>query len=125
MPPPDGRFLPQEVRDNTGFLRLSDAIKQAHYPDSETSKDAARRRLAFDELFLIQLGVLARKRDWEEGEKGVSLDAEVKYLANFLDSLPFELTQAQKRVLDEIQGDLVQTKPMSRCFRGKLGAARQ
>jgi len=112
------------VRNRTGLLELSEAIRQAHYPDNETDKNAARRRLAFDELFLIQLGVLTRRREWREVGKGISLDAGPEQLTKFLDSLPFELTQAQKRVLNEIQNDLAQTKPMSRLLQGDVGSGK-
>ncbi len=117
-------FLPERVRASAGLVGLSEAIQQAHYPDSKSSKDAARRRLAFDELFLIQLSVLSRKRDWREAEQGISLNAEPEYLARFLVSLPFELTSAQRRVLDDIRGDLAQDKPMSRLLQGEVGSGK-
>jgi ATP-dependent DNA helicase RecG len=117
-------FLPEGVRAGVGLMGLSEAISQAHYPDSESYKDAARRRLAFDELFLIQLGVLSRKRDWREAQQGISLNAEPECLARFLASLPFELTSAQRRVLDEIRGDMAQDKPMSRLLQGEVGSGK-
>jgi len=117
-------FLPERVREGVGLMRLSEAISQVHYPDSELSKDVARRRLAFDELFLVQLSVLSRKRDWREAEQGISLNAEPECLARFLASLPFELTSAQGRVLDEIRGDLAQDMPMSRLLQGEVGSGK-
>ncbi|MCL0089501.1 ATP-dependent DNA helicase RecG [Dehalococcoidia bacterium] len=117
-------FLPEGVRTGAGLMRLSEAIQQAHYPDNEFSKDAARHRLAFDELFLIQLSVLSRKRDWREARQGISLNPEPECLARFLASLPFDLTSAQRRVLDEIRGDLAQDKPMSRLLQGEVGSGK-
>lgn len=117
-------FLPQGVRDCVGIIGLAEAIYQAHYPDNDLAKDVARRRLAFDELFLIQLSVLSRKRDWTETGQGISLNAAPECLRGFLASLPFELTAAQKRVLDEIRGDLVQDKPMSRLLQGEVGSGK-
>ena len=117
-------FLPREIRERNHLLNLAEAIKQAHYPDSEALKAEARRRLAFDELFLIQLGVLARKRRWQEGERAISLDVNSGRLEEFLASLPFKLTSAQKRVLEEIKHDLAQTRPMSRLLQGEVGSGK-
>ncbi len=117
-------FLPQWIRNDTGLLPLTKAIGQAHYPDDELMKDRARRRLAFDELFLIQLGVLSRRREWQEGEDGYALNADLSLLQSFLASLPFELTGAQKNALTEILADIGQTRPMSRLLQGEVGSGK-
>ena len=67
-----GDFLPPAQRRRLGLADLSWAIREAHFPTADEGKDRARRRLAFDELFLIQLGVLGRKRAWQEGMPGAS-----------------------------------------------------
>ncbi|MFA4837474.1 MAG: ATP-dependent DNA helicase RecG, partial [Dehalococcoidia bacterium] len=117
-------FLPQEVRDRTNLIGLSEAIRQAHYPNSEAAQNDARRRLAFDELFLIQLGVLAKRQQRQEGKQGVRIDAGAEHLERFLASLPFGLTSAQKRSLDEIRHDLMQSKPMNRLLQGDVGSGK-
>ena len=66
-------FLPPELRKRLNLLELPQAISQAHYPEDEATKDKARVRLAFDELFLLQLGVLSQKRDWQESQPGSPL----------------------------------------------------
>jgi len=76
-------------------MELAEAIRQAHYPDSESARDAARFRLAFDELFLIQIGVLSKRHQTEEGVQGVKIDAGGQRLEQFLASLPFGLTAAR------------------------------
>jgi len=116
-------FLPENVRVSAGLLPLAEAIRLAHFPDSELGKDQARKRLAFDELFLIQLGVLSKKRDWQE-EAGIAFNAESKCLEPFLDSLPYKLTSAQRRALAEIQSDLLKPKPMSRLLQGEVGSGK-
>ncbi len=116
-------FLPEKVRSKLGLLELPEAISQAHYPESEASKAEARRRLAFDELFLIQLG-LALRRQEQEGEEGISLDIDPKYLEGFLSLLPFELTGAQRRVLEEIRQDLAGPRPMNRLLQGEVGSGK-
>lgn len=117
-------FLPEEVRAHADLLGLPQAIEQAHYPDSELLKDKARKRLAFDELFLIQLGVLAKKRDWQDEQDGYAFEADSSCLQAFLDSLPFTLTSAQQQVLDEIWEDLSKPKPMSRLLQGEVGSGK-
>ena len=117
-------FLPDEIRHRTGLMGLQTAIVQAHYPDSTGDWNAARRRLAFDELFLMQLAVLTRKRKWQEEGQGIPLTAQPAVLDAFLDSLPFSLTGAQERVLDEVLQDLKTEKPMSRFLQGDVGSGK-
>jgi len=117
-------FLPEGVRRPAQLLELSEAIKQAHYPESERLKDSARRRLAFDELFFIQLGLLQRRRGWREGGKANPIEPDRKLLEAFLSSLPFALTQAQRRALEEILADLAKPRPMSRLLQGEVGSGK-
>ena len=117
-------FLPQEVRDRCSLVDLPQAIQQAHYPDSEQRKDEARRRLAFDELFLIQLGVLARKQEWQEGQRGNPFQIDDPLLERFLNSLPFTLTPAQQKVMGEILSDLEKSQPMCRLLQGEVGSGK-
>jgi ATP-dependent DNA helicase RecG len=117
-------FLPAELRERCNLFELPRAIAQAHYPESEDAKDKARVSLAFDELFILQLGVLARKREWQEGQPGNSLDIKTPVLDKFLGSLPFELTSAQKKVLGEILADLKEPRPMSRLLQGEVGSGK-
>jgi len=117
-------FLPPELKERCKLLDLPQAISQAHYPEDETIKDRARIRLAFDELFLLQLGVLSKKRDWQEGQSSNPFDAKIPVLDSFLGSLPFELTAAQHRVLEEILADLQKPQPMSRLLQGEVGSGK-
>jgi ATP-dependent DNA helicase RecG len=117
-------FLPENVKKSAELLPLTEAIRQAHYPDSELSKGQARKRLAFDELFLIQLGVLAKKRDWQEEGIGNAFNVDSSYLEPFFNFLPFKLTSAQRRILAEIQSDLSKAKPMSRLLQGEVGSGK-
>ena len=117
-------FLPDGTRHRTGMLGLRNAVAQAHYPDSDDDWKAARKRLAFDELFLMQLTVLLRKRQWQEDGKGIPLVAEPAALNALLSALPFQLTGAQTRVLGEILDDLGQGRPMSRLLQGDVGSGK-
>jgi len=117
-------FLAVEIRKRCRFLELPEAIGQAHYPDDESMKMRARERLAFDELFLLQLGVLNKKRDWQESQPGNSLIPEAGVLDTFLKSLPFALTTAQQKVLGELLADLAKARPMSRLLQGEVGSGK-
>ena len=116
--------LPPELRERCNLLELPGAISQAHFPDDEEVKDRARVRLAFDELFLLQLGVLSRKRQWQDGQPGSPFTAKTSVLKTLLDSLPFELTAAQQKVLQEILADLEKPIPMSRLLQGEVGSGK-
>ena len=117
-------FLPRDVRRRAKLLELPQAIKQAHYPESEQHKHRARRRLAFDELFLIQLGVLSSRRGWQEGGAAPQIEPADGILEAFMSSLPYALTGAQKRALGEILADLAEARPMSRLLQGEVGSGK-
>ena len=82
-------------------MNLPTAMVQVHFPDSMTALEAAQRRLAFDELFLLQLGLLKQKQQWRS-ETGRALNAsrDRALLDSFIQSLPYPLTEAQRRVID-------------------------
>jgi len=117
-------FLPSEIKTHCQLLDLPTAIAQIHYPDDQTMAERARGRLSFDELFLLQLGVLAKKRDWQEGQPGNAFHIDQEVISRFLRCLPFTLTQAQERVLQEILTDLKQPKAMSRLLQGEVGSGK-
>jgi ATP-dependent DNA helicase RecG len=117
-------FLPSEVKARCQLIALPQAISQAHYPDNTDLKDRARIRLAFDELFLLQLGVLSKKRDWQESQPGTPVNIDQKILDNFLQSLPFKLTIAQQKVLQEILVDIQKPVAMSRLLQGEVGSGK-
>ena len=115
-------FLPAEIRQNCNLLELPQAIYQAHFPDDETMKDRARTRLAFDELFLLQLGVLGRKHQWQQ--QSITPFSDTPLLPGWIESLPFTLTAAQQRVIKEILADLKRPTPMSRLLQGEVGSGK-
>jgi len=117
-------FLPADIKTRCQLLDLPAAIAQIHYPDDRTMAERARGRLSFDELFLLQLGVLARKRNWQEGQPGNAFHIDREVISRFLGCLPFALTQAQERVLHEMLTDLQQAKAMSRLLQGEVGSGK-
>ncbi len=116
---------PQEILARNSLLPLSEALRRAHYPDSLQSRDLARRRLAFDELLTLQLSVLFRRQREVGLLEGVSIEAGSSFLEEFLSSLPFSLTDAQRRCLDEILADVDRgTPPMNRLLQGEVGSGK-
>jgi ATP-dependent DNA helicase RecG len=116
-------YLPDEARQRLGFLSLDEAIRQIHFPDDWNKLEAARRRLAFDELLLIQLGVLRQRRAWQ-AQQGQPVQISSEAIERLLQALPFELTAAQRKALDEIINDLRRDTPMSRLLQGDVGSGK-
>ena len=120
-------FLPGDIKAKQHLVNLPEAIAQAHFPDDITGKDKARVRLAFDELFVLQVGVQGKKRAWQEGQPASALvlnSTSRDVLDRFASSLPFKLTSAQEKSLREILDDLSKAKPMSRLLQGDVGSGK-
>src|SRR5436305_9656823 len=157
-------FLPTLIRSAARLMPLPEAVSQIHYPENEQALQAARLRLGFDELFLIQLGMQERRSRWQReapqgnafkidfnkilidasdltditGEEsaheedtqhnptlpGNTLWSMLAIEKPFEETLPFRFTEAQRRVIIEICGDLAQSKPMCRLLQGDVGAGK-
>ena len=126
--PPSGRGLidplPDLLLDEHDFITREAAFKGIHQPESLAEVGEARRRLVFDELFRLQLALVLRKRAIERTETGVAHTIDGPLLTGFTDRLPFELTGAQRRVIDEIRADLARPIPMHRLLQGDVGAGK-
>jgi ATP-dependent DNA helicase RecG len=116
--------LPATVRGAEGLLSLREALAQAHFPDDDAMLGAAFTRLAFDEFLLIQLGVLRRRREWQTSQPGIVMRAAPEVVDDFGELLPFALTGAQRRVIDEIVQDMARPVPMSRLLQGEVGSGK-
>ena len=115
--------LPEEVRKENELPLLSTAVQEIHFPETEESLQKAHRRLAFDELFMLQMGVMRQKRQWENRE-GIVFDVPDDWLAAQLEKLPFQLTKAQKKALNQIREDLRSGTPMNRLLQGDVGSGK-
>jgi len=115
--------LPARVRQEAGLLDLETAIVQAHFPDNKTSLEQARYRLAFDELFVLQIGLLRQRHLWRS-KSGKPLPVDDATLDGFIRDLPFELTHAQQRALRQIVADLRSDQPMNRLLQGDVGSGK-
>ena len=116
-------LLPESTRKDARLMPLGQALLQAHFPDTQDSLKAARERLAFDEIFFLQMGVLRQKRDWKQAEaRRFSISDE--WLGARLTSLPFTLTNAQQRAITDIRADFDSGKPMNQLLQGDVGSGK-
>ncbi len=116
-------FLPQKVRDSAGLTGLPDAILQIHFPDNVEKLKSARERLSFDEIFCLQLGVLKQKFSWQS-VSAAQFTVPDEWVENILQNLPFQLTPAQIRTLNDVRNDLASGKPMNRLIQGDVGSGK-
>ena len=164
-----GDYLPLAVRQSAQLVALPEALAEFHYPESAAALQRARHRLGFDEMFLIQLGMLARRANWQVGLPAPSItvdrsrilagetpanqaslsadgagaegggqpapdltvgrgqglwDAEIPTAHCFEESLPFALTEAQRRVIREALDDMARSQPMIRLVQGDVGSGK-
>lgn len=119
-------YLPLQELKKLNFADLYTALKTCHFPQDIKSADLARARLAFDELLLSHLAALKRRREWEEKNKGVPFQTANYKLqtTKFINSLPFELTDGQKKALSDIENDLQRDIPMNRLLEGDVGSGK-
>ena len=116
--------VPKEIRENYRLVDRSTAFLQIHRPGSMQEVAEARRRLVFDELLRIQLELVQRKVQLERSTKGISHNASGFLTTAFHEQLPYTLTGAQKRVIDEILTDLKKGLPMHRLLQGDVGSGK-
>src|SRR5262245_2967198 len=115
--------LPESIRRGRGLIGLVDAVRGAHFPPSEEALAAARRRLAFDDFLLLQVG-LAILRSRTTRAAGLSMNPRGELVTRLRTSLPYRLTDAQERVWDEIRRDMAAPFPMHRLLQGDVGSGK-
>ena len=115
--------LPAELRERHRLPGVVEATRQIHYPEDEAQLARARRRLAFDELLAVQLGVVRRKREWQQRGDAPVFEGRATAEA-FFETLPFALTAAQRRALDDVLVDLALPQPMGRLLQGDVGSGK-
>lgn len=118
-------YMPEDILTEYKLMPYAKAISEVHFPTDEAALDEAKKRLSFDELFLLQLKALQKKWYWQN--VAVHEQKPLKrheILDEFFKKLPFELTKAQERTIEEIFGDLNKTYPMSRLLQGDVGSGK-
>ncbi|MCK9209854.1 MAG: ATP-dependent DNA helicase RecG [Ignavibacteriaceae bacterium] len=116
--------LPVHLIETHHLLALAEAVKQIHFPENEEQLSKAKTRFSYEELFYIETLVALRKIDYKEKLKGLSLPIKTDLVKDFVKTLPFELTDSQKKVLKEILADMKSKKPMHRLLQGDVGSGK-
>jgi ATP-dependent DNA helicase RecG len=116
--------LAARLRTGAALAGKADAIAAAHWPESLDEVPVARRRLAFEELFLFQLALVMRRRTHTETREAELLGAPGNLVRRWVDSLPFEPTAGQRQALEEIDADLTTGHPMHRLLMGEVGSGK-
>lgn len=117
--------LPVDIRQKHGLMNLREAIWGIHFPEEVETKNAARRRLVFDELFAVQLQLAVRRYKMDNTENALKINLKDSgILQRFVSDLPFKLTGAQDRVFKQIATDLSSPKPMHRLVQGDVGSGK-
>ena len=119
-------FLPEDLLKRNELRLLPESLRNIHFPNNIDEVALSRKRLSFDELFLMQTSSRLRKQEWQKNLKGFSFNVKNSKtkIDKFIKSLPFELTIAQKRTVSEIFTDLKQSKPMNRLLEGDVGSGK-
>ncbi|MBI4593672.1 MAG: ATP-dependent DNA helicase RecG [Candidatus Rokubacteria bacterium] len=118
-----GEILPEPVRSRRKLIPLPRALRDAHFPETEAGRQAALRRLAFDDFLYLQLG-LAILRSRTTRARGIALNPPGALVGRLVSSLPYRLTAAQERVWGEIRRDMAAPCPMHRLLQGDVGSGK-
>ena len=120
-------FVPETLPDKllvNNLPSLKNALLEIHFPTNFNRLQKAKERLAFEELFTLQLNILNQKQTWVQKRRSKPLVIDKKMLLEFIMQLPFKLTQAQKRSIDQITLDLIKDTAMNRLLQGDVGSGK-
>ncbi|ATP39317.1 ATP-dependent DNA helicase RecG [Solibacillus sp. R5-41] len=116
--------LPLKLREDYQLLAVQEALEGVHFPTDAQHSKQARRRFVYEELLDFQLRIQALRKVNKENEKGISIHYNLIKLKEFIATLPYELTGAQKRVVNEICKDLLLQQRMNRLLQGDVGSGK-
>jgi ATP-dependent DNA helicase RecG len=116
--------LPDDLRHQYNLIGIHEAIAHIHFPPDRPALDKARRRLVFDEFFYLQLGLLRRRLHQRQEQTRVVLTPTGELIDQFYQVLPFSMTNAQQRVVNDILADLQKPVPMNRLVQGDVGSGK-
>jgi ATP-dependent DNA helicase RecG len=117
-------ILPADILKRQELVPLRSSIENVHFPEEKGTLASARRRLKFDELFFLELMLAYRRRSIEITRKGIEFLKVGERTRRLIESLPYELTDAQKRVIREIRDDMKKDTPMNRLLQGDVGSGK-
>jgi ATP-dependent DNA helicase RecG len=117
-------MLPQDVKARHKLIDTRRALLNIHFPKTQKDKDSAYRRIVFDEFLLLQLGILLKRASVSEPKLGIKHKNKGILLEQFLKTLPFKLTDAQRKVIDEINRNMTSEEQMNRLIQGEVGSGK-
>ena len=117
-------MLPEALRSRLQVPAAPEAMRRVHLPDTREHAEAGTRRFAFEELLVVELGVIKRRREWQTSGSAPLLAIPDALPDGFIGSLPFEMTSAQRRAIDTILADIRLDVPMSRLLEGDVGSGK-
>lgn len=115
--------IPEYILKEYNLLKIKEAIEKIHFPNNFNEFDNARKRLVFEELLTMQLLLLTLKNKYKNNESGICFNKDAK-MSDVINKLPFKLTKAQIRVLEEIDNDMESNKAMNRLLQGDVGSGK-
>lgn len=115
--------LPEYILKENGLWDINSTIERIHFPLEFSDFNKARERLVFEELLTMQLALLKLKNNYEHDKNGIQFSKDAQ-MSDVINMLPFKLTKAQLRVLEEIDKDMESTKPMNRLLQGDVGSGK-
>lgn len=116
--------IPAAISEQYGFLSRLEAVSNIHFPESAERFRQAKKRLVYEELFLLQCGLMLNRERNHDGRPGVKHDRDRDTVRKILHSLPFSLTQAQQKAWADISGDMEDARPMHRLLQGDVGSGK-
>lgn len=116
-------FLPESIRQEIDLPKTQLALRQIHFPESHDQLEKARQRLAFDEIFLLQLGVMRQKSQWQSLQ-GTQYFVPDDWFEKKIKALPYQLTSAQLKTINEVRADIKSGHPMNRLLQGDVGSGK-
>jgi ATP-dependent DNA helicase RecG len=115
--------LPPDLVSEAGLMPFGTAFHQVHFPDSWDQLARAQHRLAFNEMFFLQIGVMRQKRGWQEVETD-PIRVDDDWMDRFFAGLPWQLTDSQSKAISEVRSDLARPVPMNRLIQGDVGSGK-
>lgn len=119
-------FFPEDILRKFSLIGEKEAIEQIHFPKSYQEEEEARRRLSFDEVFILQYRAQQKRKEWKMQKTAIRVYPEKQKgkIESFVHALPFTLTQAQQKTISEIFSDLTSSTPMNRLLAGDVGSGK-
>jgi len=116
--------IPEAVRKKYGYLSRFEAVSNIHFPENTERFRQAKKRLVYEELFLLQCGLMLHREHYHDNRPGIRHDRDREIVKRVMGNLPFTLTGSQRKAWSEISGDMEDVRPMHRLLQGDVGSGK-